>query len=223
MINLNGSNVGDMYYGSTKISEAYFGNTKVFNKSSMVFVDLGSTEYSQPTNGTSFVSLVGMPNSTNFNYLTFIFYACYVNNTNAADIGLLTNNQFDSESIWRSRAHQKLGVPGFVGITWKVTNWTTQSGQNVTSQTQDGVSYKKSSLWSYDSYIRLKIVFDRITKKAYTYIEDTLLGYANVSVDMLNCKYIGLMKEASTGLYPKVKNIRVAGFSTLTAAQAYNG
>jgi hypothetical protein len=188
---------------------------------SEVWVDLGNTEYS--TNGTSFVSLTGMPNSTNFNYLTFVFDACYVNSTNAADIGLLTHNQFDSDSIWRSRAHQNMGSPGFVGVTWKVTSWTTQTGQNVTSKTQDGVSYKKSSLWSYNSYIRLKIVFDRTTKKAYTYIENNLLGYANVSVDMLNCKYIGLMKEVSSGLYPKVKNIRVAGFLTLAEAQTYNG
>ena len=178
------------------------------------YVNLSDTEYS--SNQT--VSLTGMPATSDYNYLVFKFDAYYGARSSyyASDIFLCAN---DTE-LWRSRLHYQLGL-GFVGIAGKVTGWTTEVGQNVTSKTQDGVSYRLSSLWQKNTYVNLKLIQDRTTYNCYFYINDTLIGYASMSVDLLTCNNLRLLNEINASA--KVKNVRVAAFSTLAAAQAYNG
>lgn len=178
------------------------------------YVNLSDTEYSSDQT----VSLIGMPATSDYNYLVFKFDAYYGARSSyyAADIFLEANDT----ALWRSRLHHAFGL-GFVGITEKVTGWTTEAGQNVTSKTQDGVSYRISSLWQKNTYVNLKLIQDRTTYNCYFYINDTLIGYASMSVDLLTCNKLMLANEANASA--KVKNVRVAAFSTLAAAQAYNG
>lgn len=178
------------------------------------YVNLGDTEYSS----TQTVSLIGMPATSDYNYLVFKFDAYYSARSSyyASDIILRANDTY----LWRSRLHHNVGL-GFVGITGKVTGWTTEAGQNVTSKTQDGVSYRISSLWQINTYVNLKLIQDRTTYNCYFYINDTLIGYASMSVDLLTCNKLELTNEVNSSA--KVKNVRVAAFSTLAAAQAYNG
>lgn len=112
---------------------------------------------------------------------------------------------------------------GFVGITGNVTGWTTQPGQSVSSKTQDGVRYLSNSNFPQNSYRKLKFVFDRTNKRCYFYANGVLLGYATMNADLINCSTIRITKEVSSGTYPMIKNVRVAAFSTLADAQAYNG
>ena len=186
------------------------------------WVNLGSTEYTQSSSGNRAVSLAGMPNASPLNYITFVLDASYVGSGQASDIMLCSSNDIWNSVIWRSRYHVNLGT-GFVGLADSVTNWTTEAGQTISSKTQDGVSYRLSSHWVNNKYTRIKFVFDRINKYCYFYAENVLLGYATLTTDLITCKYFGIVKETSSGAYPAIKNIRVAGFSTLAAAQAYNG
>lgn len=176
------------------------------------YVNLGSTEY---TNNTT-VSLTGMPATSDYTYLAFKFAAYYSNSSyyHASDINLRAN----TTDLWRSRQHYSLGI-GFVGITSSVTGWTTAAGQSVTSKSQDGVSYRLSSLWSRNNYVNLKFIQDRTNYNCYFYIDNTLLGYASMNADLLTCNNIYLVNE--TGASAKVKNVRAAGFANLTAAQEW--
>lgn len=220
---IGANKLSDLYIGATKLKEAYFGSTKVYSANIVEeWVNLGSTEYTQSSSGNRAVSLTGMPNSSALNYITFVLDAAYVSSGQAADIMLCSSNNVWNSVLWRSRYHVNLGT-GFVGLTAAVTNWITEAGQTISSKTQDGVSYRLSSRWVNNVYTRIKFVFDRINKYCYFYAADVLLGYATLNTDLLNCKYFGLVRETSSGVYPAIKNIRVAGCSTLAAAQAYNG
>lgn len=192
--------------------------TGTFTRYGQVFVNLGSTQY-DGTVRTQSVALTGMPSSTSFNYLTFVMDALYDNSGMAADI-LFRNSS--NGLMWRSRCHYKIGV-GFVGITGNVTKWTTQSGQTVSSVSVDKISYRLNDNWGKGSWKKIKLVFDRTNKRCYFYINGILIGYATMNADMINCKNIGLLKEQSSGTNSHIKNVRVAGFSTLEDAQAYNG
>ena len=192
--------------------------TGTFTRYRQVFVNLGSTQYNGTTSTLS-VALTGMPSSTSFNYLTFVMDALYDNAGLAADIYFSNGT---NAVMWRSRCHYNLGL-GFVGITGNVTGWTTQSGQSVSSKTQDNISYRISGKWGRGAWKKIKLVFDRTNKRCYFYVAGVLLGYATMNDDMINCKNIGLLKEVSSGTNSHIKNIRVAGFSTLADAQAYNG
>ena len=196
--------------------------TGTFQKTKEVWVNLGSTEYSQTTSGTKSVTLTGMPSSSEFNYFTLVFDAYFFTTSSSAACDLFLRNSSNG-TIWRARAHRSLNnYFGFVGITGNVTGWTTQSGQTVTSDNQDGVSYRCSNRWS-NAWKRVKFVFDRNNKRCYFYISGTLLGYTTMNVDPIALKNIGVMKETNGSSTQSVKNIRVAAFSTLTDAQAYNG
>lgn len=175
------------------------------------YVNLGSTEYTNQV-----VSLTGMPSTSNYNYLVFKFDAYYNSGSTyyAADIILRSGNS----TLWRSRLHYKMGI-GFVGIADAVTGWTTASGQSVTSTSVDGVSYRRSSLWSRNNYVNLKFIQDRTNYNCYFYINNTLIGYASMNRDLLVCNNIQLMNELSATA--KVKNVRVAGFANLTDAQEW--
>lgn len=192
--------------------------TGTFTRYRQVFVNLGSTQYNGTTS-TASVTLTGMPSSTSFNYLTFVMDALYDDAGMAADIYFRNSS---NDVMWRSRCHYRFGV-GFVGITGNVTGWTTQSGQTVSSKTQDKVSYRLNDNWGRGSWKKIKLVFDRTNKRCYFYIAGILIGYATMNADMINCKNIGLMKEQSSGTNSHIKNVRVAGFSTLADAQVYNG
>ena len=193
--------------------------TCTFDKYREVWVNLGSTEYVQSYRGNKNVTLTGMQSSSAFNYLSFVFDAMYTSGSMAADIMLLNSG---GGVMWRSRCHYSLGC-AFVGITGNVTGWTTQSGQSVSSKTQDGVSYRLNDNFPQNSYRKLKLVFDRTNKRCYFYANGVLLGYATMNADLINCRTIQLQKEQDSGMYPKIKNVRVAAFSTLADAQAYNG
>ena len=194
--------------------------TGTFSRYKQVFVNLGSTEYSNNTSTTKYYTLTGMPSSTDFKYLTFVLNG-YLKWYMAADIYFVDNS---NGLYWRCRWHTntKANV-GFVGITGKVTGWTTQSGQTVSTGTLNNISYRFSSKWQAGGYPKIKIVFDRTNKRGYFYIDGTLIGYATMNADMINVKKIGLLAETGSSDLAKVKNIRVAGFSTLADAQAYNG
>lgn len=178
------------------------------------YVNLGDTEY---TNNQA-VSLTGMPATSDYNYLVFKFDAYYGSSSSlyAADIILRTNNTV----LLLSRLHYTFGV-GFVAIAGHVTGWTTEAGQTVTTRSTDNTSYRISSLWQRNNYVNLKLIQDRTTHNCYFYINDTLIGYASMNVDLLTCNNIELANEINASA--KVKNVRVAAFSNLADAQAYNG
>lgn len=229
-VTLSNTPASDYKFSSYSITGATLTNNKFnigtsnvtvkgnFTRYRQVFVNLGSKQYNGATSTVS-VALTGMPSSTSFNYLTFVMDALYDNAGLAADIYFRNSS---NGVMWRSRCHYNIGV-GFVGITGNVTGWTTQSGQTVTSKTQDGVSYRLNGNWGKGAWKKIKLVFDRTNKRCYFYVAGVLLGYATMNADMINCKNIGLQKEVSSGTNSHIKNIRVAGFSTLADAQAYNG
>ena len=187
------------------------------------WVNLGSTEYSKTSGtGTNHYSFTGMPESSDFNYITFIFDAYLASGgVSAADIFLENSS---NGTIWRMRAHYNQGYPGFVGINANVTGWTTSSGApSVGSFTQDGASYRYcSSKFTKGNYAKFKLVFDRNAKTCYTYIGDTLLGTVTLNIDPITIVKFGLMKETSSGSSAKMKNIKVAGFKYLSDAQNWN-
>lgn len=175
------------------------------------YVNLGSTEYTNQV-----VTLTGMPSISNYDYLVFKFDAYYNNSSRfyAADIIPSTG----TTGLWQSRLHYNMGV-GFVGITHKVTGWTTAAGQSVSSKSQDNVSYRISSLWSRNNYVNLKFIQDRTNYNCYFYINNTLIGYASMNADLITSDNIQLINEVNATA--KVKNVRVAGFANLTDAQEW--
>lgn len=187
-----------------------------------VWVDLGSTQYDGLKGGNIF-ALTGMPSSTPLNYIAFIMDAMYDSGGMAADI-YFNKSDVHEDYLWHCRAHMWLPYIGFVGITGAVTGWTTEDGITIESKNRDGVEYKMSPSWNSDSiWHKIKIVFDRTDYKGYFYLDGTLLGYVTMNNDMLNCTHIELLKEQSSGTNSHVKNVKVAGFSTLDAAKNYNG
>ena len=58
----------------------------------------------------------------------------------------------------------------------------------------------------------------------YLYVEDTYLGYGTLSNDPIVMDNIELAREQPMGTNTcEVSNVRVAGFSTLDAAKAWDG
>jgi hypothetical protein len=217
----------EIYLGSNKISEVYLGSNKIFTSlaPSTEWVNLGSTEYSRAGGSTSVLwnNLTGMPSTSVYNYFTMIFDAYLTGGSGGAADIFLGNSS--NGTIWRMRAHVNKSYPGFVGITSNVTAWTTQSGApSVGSFTQDGVSYRYcSSKFTKGTYARFKIAFDRPNKLGYVYIGGTLLGYVTMNTDPINIHKFGLMSEQGRSYeIAKMKNIKVSGFTTLAAAQAWS-
>lgn len=189
------------------------------------WVNLGSTEYKRAGGSSSTVhnTFTGMPSTSNFNYITFIFDASLTGSSGgAADIYLENSS---NGSIWRMRAHYQQTYPGFVGIQGGVTAWTTDSSApSIGSYTLNSVSYRYcSSKWTRGNYARFKIVFDRNNKIGYLYISGTLLGYVTLNVDPITIQKFGLLSEQGRSYeIAALKNIKVAGFKNLTDAQNWS-
>lgn len=226
-LNLGNTKIKDIYLGGTKIKEAYLGSSKVYSSGSDMYeyVNLGSTEYRRAGTSTSTVwyAFTGMPSSSSFNYFTYIFDAYLASGSGgAADIYLGNSS---NGTIWRMRAHFYSSYPGFVGIQSNVTAYSIASGapSQSTMSLNNTTYYCCSSKWPKSTYSRFKLVFDRSNMKCYVYIGGSLLGTATLNTDPINISKFGLMSEQARSYeIAALKNIKVAGFTTLAAAQAWS-
>ena len=186
-----------------------------------LWVDLGSTEYAQTTRGSSQIALTGMPSTSNLQYFT-IQCDVYLTNSLATDFVLYdTENSYEA---WRMRGYFTNAYPGFLAMTNNVTNWSASpSAPAVSAFKADGIYFQTcSSLFRNEEYTHFKIVFDRINKSGYIYANNVLIGCATITEDPICIDTITLTLEA--GSKPAyTKNIKVAGFSTLDKALAWNG
>lgn len=226
-LNLGNTQIKDIYLGGTKIKEAYLGSSKVYSSlaPSTEWVNLGSTEYSRAGGSSSTVhySLTGMPSTSAYNYFTIIFDGYLASgNGGAADIYLENSS---NGTMWRMRVHYRSSYPGFVSIDNNVTAYSVASGapSQSTMSLDSHTYYYCSSKWTKGSYSRFKLVFDRNAKICYIYIGGTLLGTATLNVDPITISKFGLLSEQGRSYeVAKMKNIKVAGFTTLAAAQAWS-
>lgn len=194
---------------------------------SEVWVDLGSTEYYLQGNQTRrlAVSLTGMPSSSDMQYFTMLFDAKIWGSTGGQARIIIENNTATSpedwgyQNKWGMRDHFSLRTPPQFFTPGDGKTWTTDS--SATSLVTDC----STSLWPENTYSKFKIVCDRTTSTCYLYIANTFLGIAaGFSNDLITWNQIYLYSDQGRSYeIAAVKNIKVVGFSTLTAARAYSG
>ena len=220
--------MSDLYIGATKLKEAYFGATKVYSANIVEeWVNLGTTEYYLQGNNIRRlpVSLTGMPNTSNLQYFTMLFDAKIWGSTRGQARIIIENSSATSpedwwyQNRWGMRDHFSLRIPPQFFTNGDGKTWTTDS--SATSLVTDC----STPLWPENTYSRFKIVCDRTTSTCYLYIAGTYLGIAaGFSDDLIQWNQIYLYSDQGRSYeVAAVKNIKVAGFSTLAAAQSYNG
>lgn len=190
-----------------------------------LWVDLGTTEYYLQGNQLRRlpVSLTDMPNASDLQYFTMIFDAKIWGSTGGQARIIIENNtaatpeDWGYQNRWGMRDHFVLRTPPQFFTTGNGKTWTTDA--SATSLVTDC----STPLWPENTYSRFKIVCDRTTSTCYLYIAGTYLGIAaGFSDDLLTWNQIYLYSDQGRSYeIAAVKNIKVAGFSTLDAARAW--
>ncbi|MBR5411996.1 MAG: hypothetical protein IK114_02990 [Fibrobacter sp.] len=184
-----------------------------------LFVDLGDKVYSANTSGSPVtVNLVGMPDTSSLDYIA-IYFEPNMSGGYARDLNIRTGK----DEIYRMRQHMyasnKAPVVQENGYVTSFTPVVDMSTDNLDDKT---VHYYWSG-WT-SGLGHFKIVFDREELVFYLYVEDTYLGYGTLSKDPIVMDNIELAREQPYGTNTcQVSNVRVAGFSTLEAAKAWDG
>lgn len=200
-----------------------------------LWVDLGTTEYylQGDQQKSLSVSLTGMPSTSDLQYFTMIFDAKLrsISSSDKARIVIENNTVTEPENLyytnrWGMHTYGSFfaSYPYFFAERGSKI-WTTDASATslVTATVTSPVTDYRTSLWTNNTYSRFKIVCDRTTSTCHLYIADTYLGVAEGFIDDLikwNQIYLYSDHSKSTEI-AAVKNIKVAGFSTLDAARSW--
>lgn len=185
-----------------------------------------STEYvaqggSTRQRNVSFASSI--PSTSDMNYITWIL-DCYLTGGSggAASINYRVNG--GSSGYWNMYAHFNRSLPSFIAFGSASTNWHTDPDATSYIQIIDNV-YVNTTLWPKATYKTFKYVFDRTNHRTYFYCEGIYLGYTDIlTEDAIKFNYVTLYSDQNRSYeIAKIKNVKVAGFSTLSDARAWNG
>lgn len=203
---------------SEKSSSSKESSSSSAPKNGKLFVDLGSTVYSAETSGSPVVvELEGMPSTSDYNYLA-VYFEPNMSGGYARNLAVIvgTNN------IYYMRQHMYASNKASV-ITTGDKNFTFTAVENLDTKTIDGGLNYYWSGWSTGKG-HIKLVYDRSELTFYLYVEDTYIGYGTVSIDPIGIDKIKLGREQPMGENTcQVSNVRVAGFSSLATAKAWDG
>lgn len=212
---------------------------------SAILVNLGSNEYKRTSNGTTTVPLTGIPSSTHFNYIVYNYELTeFIGGGNyyKATANLIFRNSNNS-TIWRVARSTKMHIGtgsggstlGICGLTGSVSKFTKDPSFSDTlwSTTVNDIEYKcmhhyHLCVGNPDLAQLMRIIFDRINKRGYVYYYSYdqwhLVGYGTMNVDplVINNLAVQISSASNTDVKSMVKNIKVAGFTTFEAAQAWN-
>ena len=188
-------------------------------KEGKLFVDLGNTVYSATTSGSPVVvELEGMPSTSDFRYLV-IYFEPNLSGGYARDLNIRTGK----DGMYRMRQHMYASNRSpVVEVGEYVTSFTPEVEMS-TSKLDDSTLHYYWAGWTSGKG-HFKIVFDREELVFYLYVEDSYLGYGSFSKDPIVMDNIELAREQPYGTNTcQVSNVRVAGFSTLAVAKAWDG
>lgn len=178
------------------------------------------------------VNLTGMPQSSDLGYFTIIFDAKVWGSSGGQARIIVENSnnnplsELNRSTIWPMTHHFYIASYGadFIDQYYNhYLTWTTDpNAEQYVIQTRMGYA---STLWPVNTYGKLKCVCDRNNYTCYIYIEDiylgTITGFTN---DLLTWNVIYLYSDQGRNYeIAGVKNIKVAGFSSLEEARLWNG
>lgn len=177
------------------------------------------------------VNLTGMPSSSTLGYFTMLFDAKVWGSTGGAARIIIENSGHSDPSGWEPADVYGMwdhfvhpAQPMFFALQGAAAKeWTTNpnSSQYVTF-TYNGVY---TSLWPENTYKPFKMVCERSAHKCHVFIDGIYLGYAsNFSNDLITWNMIYLYSDQGRDYeIAAVKDIKVAGFSDLQEAMAWEG
>ena len=183
-----------------------------------LFVDLGDKVYSANTSGSPVtVNLVGMPDTSSLDYIA-IYFEPNMSGSYARNLAVIA----DSSTLYYMRQHMYASNRASV-ITTGDKNFTFTAVEDLDTKSIDGGLNYYWSGWS-SGQGHVKLVYDRSKLTFYLYVEETYIGYGSVSMDPIAIDAIKIGREQPYGTNTcQVSNVRVAGFSTLEAAKAWDG
>ena len=228
VINMNGPKISGLTYGGRPLGIGG-GSSPSYEQ----WVDLPYEYYLQGDQQRWMtVNLTGMPQTSDKGYFTMVFDAKIWGSTGgAARIVIQPPGQSEPQNWRPSNVYamwdhfQFSTPPAFFAMEDNVDKtWTTDPGatQYVTVQSWRGAF---TSLWPENTYKPFKLVCDRANHICHVYIDGVYLGYvSNFSNDLLTWNIIYLYSDQGRSYeIAAVKNIKVAGFSDLASARAWEG
>lgn len=200
--------------------------------STELWVDLPNEYYVQGNITKSMsVNLTGMPSSSSLGYFTMLFDARIWGSTGGQARIIIENSAHSSpmewtpSDVWGMRDHFVLWTPPNFYVSENAVDkvWNTDtSASSLVTVNSYGVS---STLWPENTYKPFKMVCDRSGHICHIFIDGTYLGYvSNFSNDLITWNMIFLYSDQGRDYeIAAVRNIKVAGFSNLQDAMAWEG
>lgn len=178
------------------------------------------------------VNLVGMPSSSDLEYFTMVFDAKIWGSTGGQAKIIVENSNnnplsnVNRSTVWAMMHHFMYSSEGpdfFDTYYSSYLTWTTNPDSSEYVH-RSNMGYN-TPLWGPNTYGKIKCVCDRSNYTCYIYINDiylgTITGFTN---DLLTWNVIYLMSDQGRNYeIAAVKNIKVAGFNTLTEARNWEG
>lgn len=204
-------------------------NVQGYFKIPMVLWVNDSTEYvaqggSTRQRNVSFASSI--PSTSDMNYITWIL-DCYLTGSTggAAQINYFINGGSGTSNVyWRMYAHYNRTLPAFISKGSVSSWWNTDPDATSYIQIVDN-TYLNTTLWPRATYKTFKYVFDRTNHRSYFYCDGIYLGYTDTfTEDAIKINAVTLYSDQNRSYeIAKIKNIKIAGFSTLSDARNWDG
>lgn len=171
------------------------------------------------------VNLTGMPQESDYMYFTMVYRAMIWGSTGGAARWLLQRSgdgspENGSQGKYRMWDHFVLTTPPYFFCQDSGLVWTTDP--SAASFVGSGPS---TSLFPENSWESFKLVVDRANRLVHVYIRNTYLGIAsNFNIDPIEWSFIYLFSDQGRS-YERagVWGLKIAGFSTLEDAKAWDG
>ena len=171
---------------------------------------------------------LGLPASTNYKFLTYIFDLKSVGDYRAGyeTVSFLSNRLY--EELFGTNYFQSryAGSPGATNFISANVNGIYSSINNIPGSTAKATAYYWNQMSGSGYFNKFKYVFDRNNKKQYIFVNNTYLGYSNLSIDPFTITALKLNHNVTgtkNGPYLVLKNISIAGSNNLNVASSYNG
>lgn len=188
----------------------------------VIYVDMPD-EYNGNSH-TEWTNLVGMPSSSDKDIFVFKYEACFVTRSTsnfAGDIYWDTS----SGTKWRIRQHnmdRQYGVGFVTDGTYGTSNWQNATGITTNERNPNDIIWKCWDNWTQNRNVELwmpvKFIFERSLNKATVYLDNTLIGTCTYNDDPINITRFGLLRETPNNTKASIKNLIVAGCSTMVEA-----
>lgn len=227
VINMNGLKISGLTYGGRPLGIGG-GSSPSYEQ----WVDLPYEYYLQGNEQRWMtVNLTGMPQTSDMGYFTMVFESKIWGSTGGAARIIIENASHTNPQLWYPSDvygmwdHFHLTTPPTFFALEDVVDktWTTDpdAAQYVTVNNRGASTY----LWPENTYKPFKLVCDRANHTCHVYIDGVYLGYAsNFSNDLITWNIIYLYSDQGRSYeIAAVKNIKVAGFSDLASARAWEG